>query len=416
VLYIALSYLGQGFAQHFCLLSQPLDNFFLKSCRWSAAEVASYMALLMVPWTLKPVFGFLVDFFPLPGSSKRFYLTASFSIAALCYAATVPLGGFGFSLTVLLFISSAALACASATLLGLVVQKFKGASVSYVIAWQNFMYYAALMGAGLLAGRLCQTPLPFQAVQTATLISSCVCGVLAVISFFFVQEFSTPRQPMTLFASRFRAVCANKAFFLAALFVFCWSFSPGFGTPLYFHYTNVLHLKQEFIGQANGINSVGMLAGAVLYASLRRLLPTMQMRISILAAVLSTSLFVIVTPKSVLALEFCHGVTSMLGALSASAIIASVSPPAMETLASALLIGVYNLGTQSGGVVGASLYTHVFACRLSPLLLVSAAATFGCYILAPVLEVSAVRNRGVFLDNDSNLSENGFVSQRSTKC
>lgn len=410
MLYIALSYLGQGFAQHFCLLAQPLDNFFLRICRWNAAEVASYMVLLMVPWTLKPAFGFLVDIFPLPGSSKKFYLLGSFLLAAICYAGVAFATCVNVCSTVLLVLSSAALACASATLLGLVVQRFRGESVSYIIAWQNFMYYIALMGAGLLAGNLCQFHQPIDALRIAAMLSSLVCGLLALITCFLIEEFPSQRRPVNFFTARLKSLCTNKTFLFAALFVFCWSFSPGFGTPLYFHYTNVLHLKQSTIGLANSTNSVGMLLGATLYALLRRFMPTLQIQFSLIAAVVTTLLFIAVSPSSVLAIEFCHGVTNMLGALTASAIIAHVSPRALETLASALLIGVYNLGTQAGTVVGANLYTHVFGSNLSPLLAVSALTTAGCCILAQWLDRNDVRNFPIFLLDDSNVSESASTA------
>lgn len=400
VLYIALSYLGQGFAQHFCLLSQPLDNFFLHVCRWNAADVASYMALLMVPWTLKPAFGFLVDMFPLPGSSKKSYLMGAFLLAAVCYAGAAFATRVNVCSTALLVLSSAALACVSATLLGLVVQRFRGDSVSYIIAWQNFMYYIALICAGLLAGNLCQFLQPIDALKKAAMLSSLACGLTALVTYFLVEELPTRRRPIIFFTARLKNLSTNKTFLLAALFVFCWSFSPGFGTPLYFHYTNVLHLKQSVIGLANSINSIGMVVGSLLYALLRRFMPAAQIQFSLIAAIATTLLFIAVTPDTVFAVEFFHGVTNMLGALTASAIIAHVSPRALETLASAFLIGVYNLGTQVGAVVGANLYTHVFSSNLSPLLVVSGLTTAGCCFLALQLDRSDVRNFPVSLPND----------------
>src|ERR1700735_2639133 len=111
-LYIALSYLAQGLAQHFCLLSQPLDNFLLKGCHWDASQVASFMALLMVPWTIKPVFGFIADGFLLFGSTKKLYLSFSFLLGAIGYVWAA--GSEGAAMTLSLLMSSAGMACASA--------------------------------------------------------------------------------------------------------------------------------------------------------------------------------------------------------------------------------------------------------------------------------------------------------------
>ena len=51
------------------------------------------MALLAVPWTIKPVFGLLSDFVPLFGSRRRSYLLLANGVAAasLLLLAFIPL-------------------------------------------------------------------------------------------------------------------------------------------------------------------------------------------------------------------------------------------------------------------------------------------------------------------------------------
>ena len=55
------------------LIAQPVRSL-LRSWGESPAALGALMALLAVPWTIKPVFGLLSDFVPLFGSRRRNYL------------------------------------------------------------------------------------------------------------------------------------------------------------------------------------------------------------------------------------------------------------------------------------------------------------------------------------------------------
>lgn len=377
--YIFLAYFGQGLAQHFCLITQPLDNFFLKVCHWNASQVAAFMALLMIPWTVKPIFGFISDGWPIFGSTKKAYLGLGFATGGIGYLLAINANSSFMTLNLLL--SSAGLACASAVSLGLIVQTYNATVLPYIFSLQLFAYYLALICSGVLAGWLCNQRTPQEALHIAFWIASAICLATAIITPFLVQEKRiTSHSPRMLFAL-IRQILVSRKFYLVAAFIFCWSFSPGFGTPLYFHYTNVLHMSQLRIGEANGYHAFGMLSGVLAYSVLWRLASKLQIQISIWLCVLTTLGFILINSDNVFMFEYLKGVTAMLGALSINALAASVSVAGIETLATAILMSVYNLGTLSSGVVGASMYTTIFHNSLPPLLIVSAATTASCSFL-----------------------------------
>jgi MFS family permease len=373
--YIFLAYFGQGLAQHFCLISQPLDNYFLKVCHWNASQVAAFMALLMIPWTVKPIFGFISDGLPIFGSTKKAYLGLGFAT-----------GGIGYLLasnfiTLNLLLSSTGLACASAVSLGLIVQTYAATVLPYIFSLQLFAYYLSLIGSGVLAGWLCNQRTPQEALHTAFWIAGAICLATAIITPFLVQEKRITSHNPRMLLALIKQILVSRKFYLVAAFIFCWSFSPGFGTPLYFHYTNVLHMSQLRIGEANGYHAFGMLSGVLAYSVLWRLASKLQIQISIWLCILTTLSFTLVTSDNVFIFEYLKGVTAMLGALSINALAASVSVPGIETLATAILMSVYNLGTLSSGVVGASMYTTIFHNSLPPLLIMSATTTASCSFL-----------------------------------
>src|SRR5262245_65454839 len=74
------------------LIAQPLRSL-LSSWGESPASLAGLMALLALPWSIKPAFGLLSDFVPLFGSRRRNYLLLANGMAAvsLLLLAFVPL-------------------------------------------------------------------------------------------------------------------------------------------------------------------------------------------------------------------------------------------------------------------------------------------------------------------------------------
>ena len=63
------------------LIAQPVRSL-LRSWGESPAALGALMALLAVPWTIKPIFGLLSDFVPLLGSRRRNYLLLANGLAA----------------------------------------------------------------------------------------------------------------------------------------------------------------------------------------------------------------------------------------------------------------------------------------------------------------------------------------------
>src|SRR5689334_15225286 len=64
------------------LIAQPVRSL-LNAEGDSPAQIAGVMAVLALPWALKPLLALLSDFVPLFGSRRRAYLLVSTAVAAL---------------------------------------------------------------------------------------------------------------------------------------------------------------------------------------------------------------------------------------------------------------------------------------------------------------------------------------------
>lgn len=339
---------------------------------WEPTKLAAYLAVLMIPWTVKPIFGAISDTFPFQKSSKRTYLALVFFISAAGYLLCWLYPPF---MTAGLLLSASGLSWGTALLLGLIVEKFPPRLLPYVFSIHFIAYYSASIFSGIAGGKLCQYLQPGQALSTSFAVSFVVCFLAAIATPLWISGGSTQLHSPVQVLRDAGTCLRNKDFWLIAVFIYFWSFAPAFGTPLYFHYTKVLRISQELIGQAGAFYSFGMLSGALLYPLLWKYLSRFQMQVAIGLSVISTLAFLGLNPSNFGLLEFMRGVSGMFGILCINWLAARVAPKGLETFATAFLIGIFNVGTQTSGIVGAHMYSRLFGSSLNPILVVSAIVT-----------------------------------------
>jgi len=97
------------------------------------------------------------------------------------------------------------------------------------------------------------------------------------------------------------------------------------------------------------------------------------------------------TETSAAILNFCSGFAAMLATVATLTLAADYCPQRAEGFAFAVLMSIINLATASADNVGSFLYTHVFHNNLTPLVLVSAAATAFAFVLVPLLRLGDKR-------------------------
>ena len=125
------------------LIAQPVRSL-LRSWGESPAALGALMALLALPWTIKPAFGLLSDFVPLFGSRRRSYLLLANGLAAasLLLLAFVPLApGSRWLLFALLLPTTMAIALGDVIVDALMVEK--GQPLGLTGRFQSIQWTAA---------------------------------------------------------------------------------------------------------------------------------------------------------------------------------------------------------------------------------------------------------------------------------
>lgn len=393
MLFFAVVYTVEGIGQaKVGIVWQPLTYFLKTQYGWTALQIAASLAVLDVPWVIKPLYGLVSDFLPLFGYRRRSYLLLSNLAAVAAFAAVTQAHAPG-PIVFALLLTAIAMAVSSTLCGALLVENGQRHNASSAFVNQQWLWFnGAVAATSLAGGGLIEFFSPVGALHVAALIAA-VAPIAVLVCLHLVREpragieWAALRERLDGLLSTFRA----RTLWLIAVFLFCYYFSPGFGTPLYFHMTDRLHFSQGFIGALSAVSAVGWVAGGLLY---RWLLAGMRtrplLRLSIVLGTLGTLAYLfMLDPISAVVVYFLSGVAGMIANVATLTLAAEHCPARAEGFAFAALMSVINLATPLADASGAFLYEHVFGGRLAPLIVVSAAFTAFVLVLIPLFRIES---------------------------
>jgi MFS family permease len=390
MLFFAVVYAVEGVGQAKAgIVWQPL-TYFLKEARgWSPLEISASLAVLDVPWMVKPLYGLISDFLPLAGYRRRSYLLLAALAAASAFAwvgtITAPA-----QIVPALVITSVAMAVASTVCGALLVENGQRLNASDAFVNQQWLWYnVAIVVTSLLGGLLIELLSAQNALRAAAWIAAAApIAVIASLGLVHEERATIDRAGFVRGLAALLAAFRSRDLWLIATFLFCYYFSPGLGTPLYFEVTDVLKFSQGFIGFLSAVTAAGWIAGGLLYRFVLWRLPSRSLlNLSLIFGVLGTLGYLgLVGPISAAMIYFCFGAASMVANVATLSLAAAVCPKRAEGFTFAALMSVINLASPLSDTIGAALYQHVFASHLAPLIVVSAAFTGFVLVLVPFVD------------------------------
>jgi MFS family permease len=393
MLFFAIVYFVEGIGQaRVGIIFQPL-NYYLKDIGWTPVQVTAYLAILNFPWIIKPVFGLVSDFIPLFGYRRKSYLIISSICAVGAYAWIARLSEPS-EFALLLVLTSFAMATASTLCGALLAENGQTFRLSSTFVGQQWLwFYIAIMASSFIGGELVQRLTPLSAVQAAASVAAIAPIAVILASVFLLSERkSRPnRLEMQLTFHSIVAALRFTKLYLVALFLFLYSFAPGFGTPLYYFMTDELKFSQSYIGVLGSIASAGWIAGALVHRWLLwKMTSKSLLYLSIVLGTLAAASFLLLEGEITAAIvNFANGAAMMIATIASLTLAADYCPKRSEGFAFAGLMSIMNLADVFSNNIGAFLYEHVFDSRLGPLIVVSAATTAFAAVLVPLLGLKA---------------------------
>ncbi len=394
VCFFGLAYFCQHFAQA-GLVRQPLEFYLKEVMHYGADQIATFFALLTIPWMIKPLYGLISDYLPLFGYRRKTYLLAMNVLAAagfLYITGTSDVNVIRWALLMTAFGTAFSDVCID----GLMIELGKKTGQTAQFQSTQWLWFNGAMVLSSLAGGLFAQYLPVEsAFKVAAGVTAMFPVLVTLATWFWVSEEPSKANlvQMKQTTKGLYGALKSKTLWLVIGFICFFQFSPSFGTPMYLHMTDTLKFSQAFIGTLAAIGSIAAVAGALFF---NRVLANKYSTKTLLywsagfGVVGTLSYLLLVTPSGMspaiaVGLNIVFGVTAQISMLTILNLAAGACPKRVEALAFACIMSVYNFSAQGSSIFGSWLYEHAFAKSLVPLILVSAGFTLLCFFLIPVL-------------------------------
>jgi predicted MFS family arabinose efflux permease len=386
----AIIYFAQGM---FYLPDQAISIVF-KDRGLKSDEIAYFFLLIGIPWFIKPVYGLISDFFPLFGWRRKGYLLLSSSTACLmAFIAGFAADHSYWVLALLYTAMGTGLAFTDVLADAMMVESGKPRGLTG--AFQS-VQWASVTSASILVGLVGGHFAEQRDLHAAFIVAAVFPLVILVMTASLVRE-PPGRADRAAIRDTWRTVRAalgQRSVWLVASFVFLFNFTPSFGPAFLFYQTDVLQFSQQYIGILDSLSAAASVVGALLYVPLSRSLPLRRViNLAIGLAVVSTLAYLLYRDRlSAMLIHVIWGCTGMVTQLALLDLAAKACPQRVEATFFALLMSVFNLGTQASMSIGAHLYTVLGEGQRAyeKLVLISTVATSLIWLLVPLVRIERI--------------------------
>jgi len=397
--FIAYAVFITTLAQDKVLGSLPIRFLLKNQLHVDKTHLSAFLFWAGLAWYIKPVFGLIIDSFPLLGTRRRWWMIVS-AVAAAGAWQLVNLARHDYNTMLLAAVLLGTLMVVASTIMGALLveagQRF--GATGRVSSVREFVSSGCSLIAGPLGGWLAVRAFGLTAGIGAGLLIS-----LAVAAFFLLPEKPVARrngQVWTEAGQQLKLVFASKTLWSAAGLIILFFFSPGFSTPLLYRQTDMLHFSAGFIGTSLGLaGSIAGMAGAALYGLICR---RFNLRVMLFAGILLNVFGGLLyygyhpTHQIAICIEIAAGFLGTLGVLPLFDLATRATPRGGEGMGYALMMGARNAALFGADYVGSYLQDHAHL-PWNGLVLLNVGTTALCLALVPFLPSLLMRAR----DGDS---------------
>ena len=362
------------FVQGVLGLSRLAVSFFLKDdLGLSPTQVSAMMGVTMLPWVIKPLFGFISDGVPILGYRRRPYLVLAGLSGTLAWISMATWVDSAWAATGAIALSSLAIALSDVIVDSLVVERARKESQEVAGSLQSLCWGTSAVG-GLLTAYFSGSLLELISVQAVFGITACFPLIVALVASLITESpVSAQEQAQKVVLTQVQRLwqaVKQRSIWMPALFIFLWQATPSSGSAFFFFTTNDLGFQPEFLGRVQLVTNIAALLGIWVF---QRFLKSVPVRVIIGWSVVISTLFgftalILVTHANrALGISdqwFSLGDTLILTVMGEIAfmpilvVAARICPAGVEATLFALLMSVFNLASlvsQEGG----ALLTHL---------------------------------------------------------
>lgn len=353
------------FVQGIIGLAQLAISFFLKDeLLLSPVQVSVLLGIVVLPWTIKPVFGFISDGLPIFGYRRRPYLVLSGIVGAAAWVSLATIVHTSWGAAIAIAFGSLSIAVSDVIVDSLVVERARTESTAKTGSLQSLCWAASAIG-GLLTAYFSGLILQHFTTRTVFWITALFPLIVSGVAW-LIAETPISKDDQQKHKSNFltikhqlgqlRQAITQKSILLPTAFILIWQATPSADAAFFFFTTNELHFEPEFLGRVRLVTSFASLVGVWIF---QRFLKTVPFRVifgwsMVISASLGMTMLLLVTHTNrLLGIDdhwFSLGdslILSMMGKIALMPVLvlaAKLCPSGVEATFFALLMSIHNLG------------------------------------------------------------------------
>jgi len=375
-------YFNQG---SWAITSDSIYYLMRETWNWSVTKIALVGMITTIPWIVKPLWGLIVDWFPIKQTKTKYWLIINYFIAILTCIYVVLTGLNQVTIVIVGLIIAYVFAFNDVAGDGLVCvleKKYKLQGKLQAIAWFG------LSLASLITGLLGAWVSKHQHYKLAYFLAIIFPSIMI---YFLVTKHREPKvSKKKIDKQELRdtfKVFLDKRLLFAMAFLFCFFLSPSFGTPLRVYMREVMGIDKMFIGVLGGIGTAfGMLGYLLYFFKIHKYNIKKLLYFSVLFSAFSSLWYLYLPNKWVLlGYSIILGTIGAISHLCILAYVAKITPKNHEGLVFAGICSVLNLGSMGSSYLGGILYDYV---GYKPLVIITAIYTLVCLFFIPKLIIS----------------------------
>lgn len=360
------------FVQGILGLARLAVSFFLKDdLGLTPAEVAALTGIATAPWTIKPLFGFISDGFPLFGYRRRPYLVLSGILGAISWLAMATVVQAGWAAVAAITASSLSVAVSDVIVDSLVVERARRESQSNAGSIQSLAWGSSAIG-GIITAYLGGLLLEQVSTRVVFGITATFPLIVSLVAWLISENPITNQSNWQVIwgqVKQLKQAVTQKAIWMPALFIFLWQATPTADAAFFFFTTNDLGFQPEFLGRVRLVTSIANLIGIWIFQRFLKAVPfrTIFAWSTILSSLLGMTMLLLVTHANrAIGIDdhwFSLGdslILTVMGEISFMPVLvlsARLCPPGIEATLFALLMSILNLAGLISHELGAAL-TH----------------------------------------------------------
>ncbi|MEM7795253.1 MAG: folate/biopterin family MFS transporter [Cyanobacteria bacterium P01_C01_bin.118] len=264
------------FVQGILGLARLAVSFFLKDdLALSPAAVTALTGIASLPWTIKPIFGFLSDGLPLFGYRRRPYLILSGLLGTTAWLILATLAHTAWLATAMILLSSLSVAMSDVIVDSLVVERARKESQNDTGTLQSLCWGASAIG-GLLTAYLGGLLLEYTSTRAVFVVTATFPLIVSVVAWLITEEpvpESSNSPTVWNQIQQLKTAFSQRAIWMPALFLFLWQSTPSADSAFFFFTTNDLGFEPEFLGRVRLVTSLAALIGIAIFQRFLKAVP-----------------------------------------------------------------------------------------------------------------------------------------------